>query len=337
MTGRREHLRFARGLRETGATPAATARQLRERFGVRALTAARLAHGWSQSDAAAEWNRRWPDAPRTFKAFSYWENWPGPTGHAPSLDVLERLARLYVCAVRDLLADLPDHGDAGGPDVDRAALVWQVQHLDLPELTRAVTRWGAALPQRDRRASLLRLSAAAAAAAPEAETGAGVPPLTPVGSPLGQRLCGIWHSRYSYKSTSRGLVDRHHHVIFRDDGAGRVEIVSIVDSNDSPIQLDLVYERQSLTGTWTEHTATDDHYRGARYHGAIQLVVDPTGRSARGRWVGYDRAGEVDSGPWEFTLLTTDAGPAAVREHARPAAPTEVTRPDEKGPSPGER
>ncbi|MBN9736574.1 MULTISPECIES: hypothetical protein [unclassified Pseudonocardia] len=148
---------------------------------------------------------------------------------------------------------------------------------------------------------------------------------------------GIWLSHYGYTSTSRGPLERRHHVTVRTGRRGRIVIASIPGSNDSRLRLDLVRADLVLTGTWTEHTATDGHYRGARYHGAIQLVVDPTGRSARGRWVGYDRAGEVDSGPWEFTLLTTDAGPAAVREHARPAAPTEVTRPDEKGPSPGER
>jgi len=44
--------------------------------------------GWSQSQVAEEWNRRWPDDLKTFKNFSYWELWPARTGHAPSLDVL---------------------------------------------------------------------------------------------------------------------------------------------------------------------------------------------------------------------------------------------------------
>jgi hypothetical protein len=43
--------------------------------------------------------------PKTFKNFSYWENWPSPTGHAPSLDVLAHLAELYECRLVDLLVD----------------------------------------------------------------------------------------------------------------------------------------------------------------------------------------------------------------------------------------
>ncbi len=68
----------------------------------------RYAHGWSQRQVADEWNRRWPDEPKTFKTFSYWELWPSNTGHAPSFDSLSRLAQLYECSVSDLLEDLPD-------------------------------------------------------------------------------------------------------------------------------------------------------------------------------------------------------------------------------------
>jgi hypothetical protein len=81
---------------------------------VNARIAFRLVHGWSQPRAADEWNKRWPADPKTFKNFSYWEVWPAPTGHAPSLDVLARLAELYDCCVADLLADCGDfrHNDS---------------------------------------------------------------------------------------------------------------------------------------------------------------------------------------------------------------------------------
>ncbi|WP_405579216.1 hypothetical protein [Streptomyces sp. NBC_01190] len=70
----------------------------------------RIARGWSQREAADAWNGRWPDDPKTFKNFSTWELWPGPTGHAPALATLDRLAQLYECAVSDLVADMPNHG-----------------------------------------------------------------------------------------------------------------------------------------------------------------------------------------------------------------------------------
>lgn len=70
----------------------------------------RQAHGWSQPQAAERWTEIWPDDPKTFKNFSYWEQWPGQTGHAPSLETLDRLARLYECKITDLLGDCRDYG-----------------------------------------------------------------------------------------------------------------------------------------------------------------------------------------------------------------------------------
>ena len=97
-------------LRAQGQTWAQVAAEFRAAYRVNARVALRQAHGWSQPQAAARWTARWPDDPKTFKNFSYWELWPGGTGHAPSLDTLDRLAQLYECSVSDLLADCRDYG-----------------------------------------------------------------------------------------------------------------------------------------------------------------------------------------------------------------------------------
>jgi hypothetical protein len=97
-------------LRAQGRTWAEVATEFRAAYRVNARVALRQAHGWSQPQAAARWNARWPADPKTFKNFSYWELWPGGTGHAPSLDILDRLARLYECSVADLLSDCIDYG-----------------------------------------------------------------------------------------------------------------------------------------------------------------------------------------------------------------------------------
>jgi transcriptional regulator with XRE-family HTH domain len=103
---RREQL--VRALRAEGKSRVEVAEALRQRYRFNARVALRYAHGWSQRQAADAWNRRWPDELKTFKAFSYWEQWPSSTGHAPSFDNLGKLAELYECAVSDLLVDLPD-------------------------------------------------------------------------------------------------------------------------------------------------------------------------------------------------------------------------------------
>jgi hypothetical protein len=102
----REHL--VGSLRAAGKSWVEVADVLREQYRFNARVALRYAHGWSQSQAAEEWNRRWPDELKTFKMFSYWEQWPSATGHAPTFDNLSKLAELYECAVSDLLGDLPD-------------------------------------------------------------------------------------------------------------------------------------------------------------------------------------------------------------------------------------
>jgi hypothetical protein len=123
MGGKPRSLRQAQSLlagqlRAHGRTWAEIAAEFRAVYRVNARVALRQAHGWSQPQAAARWTARWPDDPKTFKNFSYWELWPGGTGHAPSLDTLDRLAQLYECGVTDLLADC---GDYGAPQVQRRA------------------------------------------------------------------------------------------------------------------------------------------------------------------------------------------------------------------------
>jgi len=109
---------LVRSLRAEGKSRVEVAEALRQRYRFNARAAFRYAHGWSQRQAADEWNRRWPDELKTFKMFSYWEQWPSSTGHVPTFDNLSKLAELYECAVSDLLVDLPDfrHRDsAAGP------------------------------------------------------------------------------------------------------------------------------------------------------------------------------------------------------------------------------
>ncbi|MGH3901522.1 MAG: hypothetical protein ACRDTA_25370 [Pseudonocardiaceae bacterium] len=115
---------LVRSLRASGASWVEVAAALQQRYRINARVALRYAHGWSQRQATDAWNQRWPDELKTFKSFSYWEQWPGSTGHAPSFDNLSKLAELYECAVSDLLVDLPDfrHLDtATGPSLRHAA------------------------------------------------------------------------------------------------------------------------------------------------------------------------------------------------------------------------
>ena len=119
---------LVRSLRGAGSSWVEVVEALRLSYRLNPRVAFRYARGWSQSEAADEWNKRWPNQTKTFKSFSHWECWPGPTGHAPNQDNIRKLAELYECSVGDLLADLPnfrhlDTASAAKPDSDKKRLV----------------------------------------------------------------------------------------------------------------------------------------------------------------------------------------------------------------------
>src|SRR6266508_5535800 len=114
---RREELTQLRcTLRAQGATFRHIAQLVAARYNINSRVAYRLAHGLTQQQVADQWNELYPstdgEQPITHKHVSYWEAWPGPTGRAPSPEVLNRLARIYLCRAADLL----DGADYSGLD-----------------------------------------------------------------------------------------------------------------------------------------------------------------------------------------------------------------------------
>lgn len=121
-------------MRGNGCSWRQVADEFVRQWGLTYLQAFRLAHSWSQEEAANHYNSRWcPDRPLSGKHISYWELWPSKSGKEPSLRRLSQLAEVYECTVSDLLSDLgskkerraltgpddldPRTGD-GGRDVD---------------------------------------------------------------------------------------------------------------------------------------------------------------------------------------------------------------------------
>ncbi len=53
-----------------------------------------------------------------------------------------------------------------------------------------------------------------------------------------------------------------------------------------------------VTGSWSERTSPTGHYRAATYHGVVQMVLDPTGYTMTGRWLGIGKRYTAKSGEW---------------------------------------
>ena len=141
----------------------------------------------------------------------------------------------------------------------------------------------------------------------------------PVGRPSTAGVySGVWLSRYDYFSSGRGaeFTDQHYVVVLQH--GDRLTVRSLPGSSDSSLTMDLTVDGNVITGTWVEQTAPDGYYRGARYHGAIQLLVEPTGRRMVGKWVGFGKEMDVNTGPWELVFQDGSTSRATLDEYNRP-------------------
>lgn len=116
-------------------------------------------------------------------------------------------------------------------------------------------------------------------------------------------LSGLWRSHYRYPSSSRdGEFEYEHKVRMHQEGS-RLVAESVPDDSKSYVVIKLSLQDNVATGTWQEQTEQDGHYKGAIYYGAINLLLDEDTNHLSGKWVGFGKDGEVNTGPWELERI----------------------------------
>ncbi len=128
---------------------------------------------------------------------------------------------------------------------------------------------------------------------------------------------GVWLSRYEYFSSGRGETFTGRHYVVMLQHGNRLTARSLPGSSESTLTMDLTVDGNVITGTWVEQTATDSYYRGARYHGAIQMLAEPTGRRIAGKWIGFGKEMDVNTGPWELVFQDSSTNKATMAAYNR--------------------
>lgn len=90
---------------------------------------------------------------------------------------------------------------------------------------------------------------------------------------------------------------------------------SLPNKEGSEVRLYFSAKKSIVTGTWTEKTSDESHYKGAVYRGTLQMLIDPMGRSMTGKWIGFSRDFKVNSGDWCLTLLDESTSKKAQQKY----------------------
>jgi len=128
-------------------------------------------------------------------------------------------------------------------------------------------------------------------------------------------LSGIWLSAYEYRSSGRDATFTSRHYVMLLQRGARLMVRSL-PASESQLSMDLGVNGHVITGTWTEQTQAGGYYRGSVYTGAIQLLQESPERLA-GKWVGFGKEDEVNTGAWSLTLVDDRVDAGAVEQWNR--------------------
>lgn len=136
------------------------------------------------------------------------------------------------------------------------------------------------------------------------------------------RLSGIWLSRYTYISSSRGnqeFTGQHYMLLLQHEDQLQVRALP---GSESQLTMNLSLGGRVAAGFWREVTSRDGYYRGHEFHGVVQMIIDRAGQRMDGRWLGHDREfAAINSGTWTLEFIANETDEDAVLTYSRPVGP----------------
>lgn len=123
---------------------------------------------------------------------------------------------------------------------------------------------------------------------------------------------GIWRSHYTYTSSSQAGELENEHFVQAFQRGNKLVLESVPGAKSYLVlRLSIDDNENVATGIWQESTEQDGRYKGAVYHGAIQLIINDDKKQLAGKWLGYGKEREVNVGPWQLSYVGSEVPAAA--------------------------
>ena len=133
--------------------------------------------------------------------------------------------------------------------------------------------------------------------------------MTDTVSPNRLDIHGVWKSHYRFPSSSREKEFEIDYYVRAHRVDGHIVFATVPGTSSSYVVVRLYFDELVGTGSWQEETDPEGYYKGAVYHGAIQVVASEDHKHLKGQWVGFGKNMQVNTGPWEFTYVGEDLPP----------------------------
>lgn len=112
---------------------------------------------------------------------------------------------------------------------------------------------------------------------------------------------GVWQCTYWYTSDRRG--PGHYtstHQMMAQRRGNTVVFESLPNGDGSFLLVHLRLDGRLASGSWEETSSPKGPFKGARFYGPLQLVLDEDGKALRGMWLGVGRQMQVKADKWEI-------------------------------------